>query len=104
MQYFKSSNVITVPGWSMTAVSVSSESALANEGISKPGVYFLVDEGQCFYEAQDMAARLAEIWRQPHTDEQADQHWSEEQSSQQWQEEGQDFNPPVFETEVACAP
>ena len=99
MQYFKNSNVITVPGWSMTAVSVSSDSALSNEGISKPGVYFLVDEGQCFYESQDMAARLAEIWRQndpSQLDQQPQQETQpeERQSEEQWQEE---VNQPVFE-------
>ena len=59
MKFFRNYNMISVPGWHMTAVTVNKETLTEAMGT---GVYFL--DGKCYFEPTDMTTALRAIWQE----------------------------------------
>lgn len=69
LKYVAMNGNVLVENWKMMVVRVSSndilsEAGILRAGISRPGVFFLVDKKQCYFEAEDMSAKLRAIWEQ----------------------------------------
>ena len=66
MKFFRNYNMISVPGWHMTAVTVNKETLTEAMGT---GVYFL--DGKCYFEPTDMTAALRTIWQENAAEQEA---------------------------------
>ena len=75
MKFIEKNGNITVMGWKLVTIRVSSNDDLSEKRIAEPGVYFLVDEKTCYSEPEDMSRALSAIWQ------------AEEQRSEEQQEE-----------------
>ena len=80
MKFIEKNGNITVMGWKLVTIRVSSNDDLSEKRIAEPGVYFLVDEKTCYSEPEDMSRALSAIW-------QAEEQWAEQQRSEEQQEE-----------------
>ena len=70
MKFIEKNGNITVMGWKLVTIRVSSNDDLSEKRIAEPGVYFLVDEKTCYSEPEDMSRALSAIW-------QAEEQWAE---------------------------
>ena len=71
MEFFEKDGNITVMGWKLVTIRVSSNDNLSEKRIAEPGVYFLVDDKTCYYESEDMLKALSAIWQSGrHSDQQ----------------------------------
>ena len=80
MKFIEKNGNITVMGWKLVTIRVSSNDDLSEKRIAEPGVYFLVDEKTCYSEPEDMSRALSAIW-------QAEEQWAEQQRLEEQQEE-----------------
>ena len=55
MKFIEKNGNITVMGWKLVTIRVSSNDDLSEKRIAEPGVYFLVDEKTCYSEPEDMS-------------------------------------------------
>ena len=71
MKFIEKNGNITVMGWKLVTIRVSSNDDLSEKRIAEPGVYFLVDEKTCYSEPEDMSRALSAIWQ---AEEQQEEH------------------------------
>ena len=90
MKFIEKNGNITVMGWKLVTIRVSSNDDLSEKRIAEPGVYFLVDEKTCYSEPEDMSRALSAIW-------QAEEQCAEQQRSEEQQEEQQEERPELPE-------
>ena len=88
MKFIEKNGNITVMGWKLVTIRVSSNDDLSEKRIAEPGVYFLVDEKTCYSEPEDMSRALSAIWQAElqRSEEQPEQQRSEEQQEEQQEE------------------
>ena len=84
MKFIEKNGNITVMGWKLVTIRVSSNDDLSEKRIAEPGVYFLVDEKTCYSEPEDMQRALSAIWQaeEYQTGQQAEGQRSEEQQEE----------------------
>ena len=64
MKFIEKNGNITIMGWKLVTIRVSSNDDLSEKRIAEPGVYFLVDEKTCYSEPEDMSRHSVQFGRQ----------------------------------------
>lgn len=97
MKFIEKNGNITVMGWKLVTIRVSSNDDLSEKRIAEPGVYFLVDEKTCYSEPEDMSRALSAIWQ---AEEQQEEHPAQPEHPEQPEQATDDAH--KFHHEAIC--